>query len=103
MTAIFVCGPDEILLGGCPNCGGWLHVEIRGGVEGPDRIRACSDECIEEMLEFTARVDEQHLAKTGLCAACGFDWSEHQEWCVYTWWDRLHGLGMPRLSLRIIV
>lgn len=62
----------QMPMGECQNCGGWLHVERKGGVDG----RTCGDVCRIE-LEFFSRRGRV----SDWCPTCGFDNFEHSEEC----------------------
>lgn len=78
MTFICVLTQDRDL---CFFCGEWVHVEVHGGLVGPDDNRYCSQECIETLVEWKAAAKVSDW-----CPDCGYDRFEHgsllhEGWC----------------------
>lgn len=67
---IMLCGPAEIAPGTCPECGGWLHAERRGGYTD-GHITYCSETCITSAQVNACRAAAlSHLTIRDLLCAC---------------------------------
>ena len=60
----------------CAVCGGWLHVDRRGGHESPIG-RICHPDELDDAFELAARGQR----RDDWCASCGFDNFEHADDC----------------------
>ena len=78
-AAIFLCFQDKDL---CWYCGEWIHVDVRGGLEGPHGNRYCSMDCIDALIEADEQA-KQPSRVTG-CRHCGYDDFQHALECP-TW------------------
>jgi hypothetical protein len=58
--SIIICTQDDILPDECPECGGWLHTEIPGGVAGPFEWRFCSEDCAASCQDHANTIDRCH-------------------------------------------
>lgn len=71
---IIACTQDSIAPDECPECGGWLHHEVRGGYSDGG-FRYCSEECIDNYQSRAGEVDRRaHLHCRDLMCRC--------EWCT---------------------
>lgn len=59
----------------CAVCGGWLHVDRRGGHESPIG-RICHPDELDDALEIATWGQ-----RNDWCPACGFDNHEHADAC----------------------
>lgn len=69
MTVI-ACTQDHVLADECPECGGWLHTEIRGGFPGPVG-NYCSEDCTTSaQLRIDQQAKDTHLYQRDLLCDC---------------------------------
>ena len=89
---IFVCGPDDVMPGGCPECGGWLHSVRPGGFDDPGSMRVCSEECIDSAQEHRRksklinhlRLRDMMCDCAEVCAPAGLpSEADRAEWATY--------------------
>jgi hypothetical protein len=70
MTVI-MCGQSDVLGDGCPGCGGWLHVERRGGCPGEHGWFYCTEDCIADHREMIVRRHiDSHIGTRDLLCEC---------------------------------
>jgi len=87
MSAL-MCGQNEVLPDGCPECGGWLHRERRGGYPS-DRggFPHCSEDCITDHQDRAIRVHiemRDMLCDCPICVAAGLpSEADRAEWSNY--------------------
>lgn len=68
---IFVCGPDDVLSGCCPECGGWLHRVRRGGFADPGGMNVCDEDCLASAQEHRSRQSPtEHVRLRDLMCTC---------------------------------
>lgn len=89
---IITCTQNDILPDECPECGGWLHDERRGGVPGPFEWWFCSEDCAASCQDHATagdRVAHLHvrdlMCDCEVCTAAGHptdaekaEWAAHQ-------------------------
>lgn len=70
-VTVILCGGDDVMPGGCPACGGWLHAVRPGGFDDPGSLRVCSEDCVAAMQALRARlVVDKHLTTRDMLCDC---------------------------------
>lgn len=66
VTDVILCGQNEVMPDTCQSCGGWLHVERRGGFDG-----CCSEDCLADLQELVQEnAIEVHLRLRDMLCHC---------------------------------